>query len=217
VQNTVFTPNHRYLASDVIQSAPRAGSYFDQRNLTGPNPTWLPDNFNSYDCTARIRRGRACVECRYEQTLDQRPGNDILAWDDVAVQCAEDGRRLRAGQPGIVWHDSPAFRKTIELDGRRLRIRYDDTQPGHLVANEFSVDLADLLEGGERQQRAVRRRTATVTSATGLTVTVKLGRGCDFTEATERRRGPDTRVLTEDIQIVATGTGGFDYSIELPG
>lgn len=217
VQNTVYTANHGYVGTDVTQAAPRAGSYQDQRGKYGPNPTWLPDNFNAYVCHGFLDGAQASVECRYEQSSpDQLPENGVLSWDDVVADlCTQDADRLRAGQPGIVWHDSPGFAKTIQLDGRRIHVSYTGTQPGHLVTNEFSVDLLDLLKGGDPQRRTVRGRTATIKSATGFRVRVVLGQGCEFTPETRLRRGPRSRVLTEDIRIVATQPD-FDYTIELP-
>lgn len=216
VQNTVFTPNHGYVATDVTQAAPRAGSYRDQRTDAGPNPTWMPDNLNAYDCTGGLVGPAAQAVCSYLRTpAEELPAEDLLSWEAVAAACEQDGARLRAGQPGIVWHDGAAFTKTITLDGRRVHIQYAQTQPGHLVANEFSVDLGDLLRGGDRATRVVQGGTATITSATGVQVRVVLGLGCDFTEETRLVHGPRSRVLTEDVRIVGGSAGGFDYSIEL--
>ncbi|HEY5821841.1 MAG TPA: hypothetical protein VIT20_07685 [Propionibacteriaceae bacterium] len=217
VQNTVFTPNHAYVATDVTQAAPRAGSYRDQRNDAGPNPTWLPDNLNAYDCTGSLAGPAAQAVCRYLTTpVAELPADDLLSWETVAAACEQDLIRLRAGQPGVVWHEGAAFTKTIGLDGNRIRVQYAQTQPGHLVANEFSVDLLHLLEGGERQTRLVQGNTATITSAAGLSVRIVLGAGCAFTAETRLAAGPGSRVMTEDIRIVAQTAAGFDYSIELP-
>ncbi len=201
LQNTVYTPNHGYIATDVIQSRPRLGTKLDQR-AQHPEPTWLPDNFNAYACT--VLPGTATVECRYE--VAPGPAGTPF-WDDLAAaECVVDGKNLRSGQPGIIWHDeSPAFRKTITLSGRTLHIRYVDTQPGHLVANEFSVDLLDLLQGGDPQVRSVGSTTATITGAADLAVTITLGAGCAFSTEAGQVRGPGTRVLTEDVQIVGSG------------
>jgi len=225
VQNTVFTANHAYLATDVVQAQPRPGRYTDQRNPAGMNPTWLPDNLNAYVCTGRVasgpgpEAGAAVVEAAYVPTPEtDRPPDTVLSWEeDVAPHCRTDGERLRAGLPGVVWHDSAGFTKSISLDGRRLQVRYTGTPVGHLVANEFSVDLLDLLRGGEPQRRVVGPNRATITSATGLVVTVTLGEGCRFTADTRRTNGPGSRVLTEDVRIEATRAGGFDYTVELPG
>lgn len=226
LQNTVFTVNHAYLATDVVQARPRPGRYSDQRNPDGENPTWLPDNFNAYACTGRVEDpsspgapGPAVVEAAYVTTpVADLPASALLSWEDEVVgHCERDGDRLRAGQPGVVWHEGAGFTKTISLSGRRLHVVYSGTTVGHEVANEFSVDLLDLLEGGDPQQRLVAPTTATVTGAGGVAVRVVLGSGCAFTSDTRRVRGPGSRVLTEDIRIRATGSAGFDYTIELPG
>lgn len=217
VQNTVYTPNHAYLATDVLQARPRPGTYEDLRPTARVNPTWLPDNLNAYVCTP-VPGPTAGIECRYLETpAAQLPTEDPLPWATVAAQLELDRDRRRAGQPGVVWHDAAPFRKTVELAGRTLRVRYHDTEAGHLVANEFSVDLHAQLAGGDRQVRVVGDSVATVTSAGGETVTVTLGAGCAFTAACRRKDGPGSRVLTENIEIVGLLAGGFDYAVELPG
>ena len=217
VQNTVYTPNHAYVATDVLQARPRPGTYEDMRPAAKVNPTWLPDNLNAYECTP-VPGPTATVECRYLETPPiQLPTDDPLPWAAVVDQLVLDGNLRRAGQPGIVWHDAAPFRKIIELTGRTLRVRYHDTEAGHLVANEFSVDLHDLLTGGERQVRMVDNSVATVSSAGGDTVTIRLGAGCAFSNRCRQPDGPGSRVLTENIEIVGRQAGGFDYTVELPG
>lgn len=217
LQNTVYTPNHAYVATDVLQARPRPGTYEDLRPTARVNPTWLPDNLNAYECAAVVGPP-ASVECRYLETpAAQLPTADPLPWAEAAAQLELDRDQRRAGQPGVVWHDAAPFRKTIALTGRTLRISYLDTAVGHLVANEFSVDLLALLQGGDRQLRVVGDTVASVTSAGGETVTITLGSGCAFSAGCRRPNGPGSRVLTENIEIVGLRAGGFDYTVELPG
>lgn len=69
----------------------------------------------------------------------------------------------------------------------------------------------------QTQRRVVGTTQGTVTSATGLRVTVIPGEDCEFTPEARQPRSPGSRMLTEDLQLRATGAGGFDYTVELPG
>lgn len=204
LQNTVCTPNHAYVACDVEASAgtygesPRADAVFD----------WIyPDNFNLYDAEPD---DQPSVTFTYgPASLAQAP--DTLA--DLHRCLTEDREAKLAGQRGYVLHDVArfgAFTKTITLEGRTVRIAYAGTAPGHRVANEFCVDLHAAALRGVRQAGVVDHDRATVSNADGLAATVVLGSGCAFA-------GPPThRVMTDTVEVVATGGGTFDYRIELP-
>ena len=161
---------------------------------------------------------------------------------DLDEALAADRTAKVAGEPGLVLHDVDRFgefRKTIQLDGRTVRVRYQGTRPGHRVSNEFCVDLHAATLQGRRQAAEVDAdgRAATVRQAetpynweqqptrspARLGVEVRLGAGCAFTPATCAPLQPPTveklrlhRVMTDNVEIVAPDGGDFDYEIGLP-
>ncbi|TQM38162.1 hypothetical protein [Pseudonocardia cypriaca] len=222
LQNTVWTPNHAYVACDVDPS----------QGTTGTSPAgddafdwYYPDNFNAYD---EIPGGDA-VAVTFEygdgSPLEDAPDN-LQALDD---RLAEDHRAKRAGERGVVLHDVDAFgrfRKTVRLDGRVVHVAYTGTLPGHRVANEFCVDLWASAMQGRRQTATVAPdgRSAEVVNEAGLAVRLELGSGCEFSAAARAPQDEPTvetlrlhRVMTDDLEIVAPAGGNFDYRIVLPG
>jgi hypothetical protein len=222
LQNTVWTPNHAYVACDVDPS----------QGTTGASPAgndafdwYYPDNFNAYD---EIPGGDAlAVTFEYGEGNPLEDAPDTLqALDD---RLAEDHRAKRAGERGVVLHDVDAFgrfRKTVRLDGPVVHVSYTGTLPGHRVANEFCVDLWAAAMQGRRQTATVAPdgRSAEVVNEAGLAVRVELGSGCEFSAAARAAQDQPTvetmrlhRVMTDDLEIVAPEGGAFDYRIVLPG
>ncbi|OLT06919.1 hypothetical protein BJF90_15040 [Pseudonocardia sp. CNS-004] len=222
LQNTVWTPNHAYVACDVDPS----------RGTTGTSPAgndafdwYYPDNFNTYD---EVGTGDPlAVTFEYGEGSPPADAPDTLP--DLHTRLAEDHRAKRAGERGVVLHDVEAFgrfRKTVRLDGRAVHVTYTGTLPGHRVANEFCVDLWAAAMQGRRQTATVAAdgRSAEVVNEAGLAVRVELGAGCEFSAAARAPQDPPTvetlrlhRVMTDDLEIVAPGGGDFDYRVVLPG
>ncbi|GAA5118503.1 hypothetical protein [Pseudonocardia adelaidensis] len=222
LQNTVWTPNHGYVACDVDAS----------RGTTGTSPAgdtafdwYYPDNFNAYDEVA----GADPVAVTFEYGEGDPPDAAPDDLEDLDARLAEDHRAKRAGERGVVLHDVEAFgrfRKTVRLDGRVVHVSYTGTLPGHRVANEFCVDLWAAAMQGSRQAAVVAAdgRSAEVVNEAGLAVRLELGHGCEFSAAVRAPHDPPTvetlrlhRVMTDDLEIVAPDGRDFDYRIVLPG
>ena len=225
LQNTVWSPNHGYVACDVEASRGTVGS-------RPPNDRGLdlyyPDNFNLYDEVFDGTDGPTALPA---VTFEYGPGTGEDPPSTVAgltALLAADRVEKLAGRRGTVLHDVGefgVFRKTVRLDGRTVHVAYRDTEPGHRVANEFCVDLLAAALHGRRQTHAVAPdgRSATVTNDDGLTVRLELGRGCRFADGVTTPMDAPTadslrlhRVLTDDLEIVAPDGGDFSYRIVLP-
>jgi hypothetical protein len=229
LQNTVWSPNHGYVACDVEASRGTVGS-------RPPNDRGLdlyyPDNFNLYDEVAEVNTGGTdgptalpTVTFEYGPGTGEDPPSTVA---ELTTLLAADRVAKLAGRRGTVLHDVGefgVFRKTVRLDGRTVHVAYRDTEPGHRVANEFCVDLLAAALLGRRQAHAVAEdgRSATVTNDDGLAVRLELGRGCQFADGVTTPMGAPTadslrlhRVLTDDLEIVAPDGGDFSYRIVLP-
>jgi hypothetical protein len=224
LQNTVWTPNHAYVACDVeasrgtVGASPSGDAVFDW---------YYPDNFNAYDADPPGGGGDGpSVTLEYGDGAPIEEAPDSVR--DLNDRLDQDRVEKLAGNRGVVLHDVDAFghfRKTISLDGKTVYVTYRDTRPGHLVANEFCVDLLAAAMRGQGQTYTVsaEQRSATLANQAGLAVQVELGQGCAFTEpvpAPPDRPTVDTlrlhRVMTDDVEIVAPDGGDFDYRIVLP-
>jgi hypothetical protein len=226
LQNTVCTPNHAYVACDVdasrgtLGAAPEGDGVFDW---------YYPDNFNAYDVLDAGDGPTPWVTLGYAATADaEHPMAAPETLEELAAQLTQDRVDKVAGRRGIVVSDPEGFgrfRKTIRLDGRTVQIAYQGTEPGHLVANELSVDLWSAAIQGQRQTRTVSTdgRTVTVSNGPRLAADVTLGRSCEFSRATLAPLNPPTvetlrlhRVMTDNVEILAPGGGDFEYHITLP-
>jgi hypothetical protein len=223
LQNTVFTPNHAYVATDVIQSHGIQGTYQDPRSEE-PRPWWYPDNFNVYEDGMIGGDGERSVEFLYRPGTPPPP---TIGLQEFNALLARDRRaRLGSGEAPVVWHDPAfgSFDKKVTLDGRVLTVSYTGVQPGHLVANEFCVDLWTAMMEGALLSRHVGQSGGTITMpAIGATVTVEPGPGCTFshdTGATMHDRSDrylrGHRVLTDRLDLVCPAGGSFSYTIALP-
>ena len=221
VQNTVFTPNHAYVATDLEQTRAILGTMQDPRR-TSPQPWWYPDNFNVYEDGEIGGDGGRSVGFRYRPGSVPPPTIDMPAFTALL----EQDRRARqgSGEPPVVWHDpaNGSFDKTVTLHGRTLTVAYTGVRPGHVVANEFCVDLWAAMNSGAQLIRHVGAADGTVALG-DATVTVVPGPGCTFsddTRATLHDR-PDRylrghRVLTDRLDVVCPTGGDFFYTITLP-
>jgi hypothetical protein len=224
LQNTVFTPNHAYVATDVRESAAMAGSMYDSRLDAGGGPAqasrpwWYPDNFNAYEDGLIGGDGGRSVQFRYRGR--KPPPQSFIDMPGLTGYLEQD-RRARQGHggPALAWGDpGQDFAKTVTLRGRTLTIAYSGTRPGHLVANEFCVDLWRAMVHGDQLVRAVTPDAGTV-SLGGATVTITPGPGCGFSDdtvETDARGLAARRVLTDRFDIVCPDGGDFSYRIDLP-
>ena len=158
LQNTVWTPNHRYLGSDVgLLTRRRVDWTYSRPVRTGDAGTRregrvVPDNFNAYTCGTVDSAGGG-VRCTYDRGW--APGATTQA--ELVDLWRRDGLARRTGTTDrMTWHEDTAFAKTFTLDGTTLRVAYT------------GVDAR--ARGG---QRAVRR---------------PVGRGARGTAAHPRRR-----------------------------
>jgi len=226
-QNTVFTPNHAYVAADVAQSTALVGTYKDPRQQQGPQQQWYyPNNFNEYNYT---KSGKNAV-------FTYQPRNGVppllLNRDTFTQACDDDRARRQSGQPGLVWHDpaTPAFTKTISLQNRRIHVSYVQAPAGHVVSNEFCLDLyTGVLQAQyQTKQVAANNQSIALQGPRASGVTVRLGSNCqfsgagltpDFAAAEAAGNVSDYldlhRVLTDNLQIQCLSGGSFDYFIEL--
>jgi hypothetical protein len=228
LQNTVATPNHAYVAGDLRQSKPTRGTFVDPRRPDDVQPWMYPANFDEYRYDAD-RPG----------TFTYQPGTEVpraLDIDGLRELLVKDREARVAGAPGVVWHDPliPEFSKRIELEGRTVYVSYRDVPPGHVVSNEFCVDLFAAVLHGPAQEKVVGPDAGWVSliGPDELAVTVRLGANCRFRRAALVERFADAvargladagdylelhRVLSDNLQIVCEDGGSFDYTIELPG
>ena len=224
MQNTVFGPNHAYVATDVQQAQWERGVNRDQRSPERDQPCWYPDNFNSYRCTA-VDGPVPAVTCQLQPATSTAP----LDPESFAAACESDGAARRRDEPGIVCHaNEPAtpFSKTITLQDNVIGVRYENVPAGHVVTNEFCVDLENSVLRGDEQRKSVTGGAVTLTNA-GAAVTVTLISGCEFDASATHVPAPGTsappdwgalhRVLTDDLRIRCPGGGSFEYRIDLIG
>jgi hypothetical protein len=229
LQNTVWTPNHAYVACDVEPS----------RGTSGVSPAgddefswYYPDNFNLYD---EIQDDAENLDANGGAagpavTLEYGDGDPLATAPDSLDQLASrldfDRTEKVAGRRGVVLHEVATFgriRKTIRLEGRTVHVTYRNVREGHLVSNEFCVDLWSAVMAGQRQLHSTNGAAAQVINTARVAVRVELGSGCEFSPATRTPLVPATveslrvhRVMTDDIQVVCPGGGDFDYRIVLP-
>lgn len=220
LQNTVYTPNHAYVACDVDAS----------RGTSGEAPSsdrgfpWIyPDNFNAYDVVAEGHGARPWVTLEYGKGTDD-PTPTTLEQLDALLERDREGKVADGPGGGVVLHDTATFgrfTKKITLAGAAVRVEYTGVPPQHVVANEFCVDLWSSTVRGTRQTRQLGADGRTVTLTNGSpAVDVRLGQGCDFSAATCAPLTPPTsetlrlhRVLTDTVEIVSANGGDFDYDI----
>jgi hypothetical protein len=242
LQNTVFVPSHRYIASDVAQSRSTKGEKYNRKphivDDGGPHyedkqfgaEDWLyPDNFNCYKLQSHDDHSATWAF----------PGNrwDIYKADPMNVgkftQLMAAYRAFIQELPGrnrlIEAHlksTKAAFTKTITLDGNTIRVAYAGTLHNHLVANEFSLDHLSMLTDGAMQTRTVidedheiRLQRDDLTPQ--LAVTIRLGPKCHFSEPTLRDDKPGGkpkdrrlhRAFSDCVEVESTADGDFDYTI----
>jgi hypothetical protein len=231
LENTVCTPNHLYIACDLQQSLPIAGRRLEERPRQPSPRDWLyPDTFNEYEAT--LDAGQRLVHYRYGPPVGP-PRPQLL--DDAAFHAAcvadQAGKAApRAGAAtGVVWHDGPAFSKTIRLDGSRLNIHYQQAPAGHVVANEFCLDVRAAMTRGEFQGRSnPDDRSVRLTGPSGVHVTVTARSGCELARSAQL---PDLeaaeaagisaqwlryhRVLTDAVPITSPAGGDFRYTVDV--
>ncbi|MBF0323350.1 MAG: hypothetical protein HQL62_10515, partial [Magnetococcales bacterium] len=116
MQNTVYTPNHAYIACDVHQSRGTSGKKAAPRSGTGNDVTWhYPDHFNSYRMTPIHPH---TVEWSYQRTTPAPTWTLELFRNHLAM----DREARLHGREGVVFHQDPPFSKRITLQDRTLTI-----------------------------------------------------------------------------------------------
>ncbi|MFD1529095.1 hypothetical protein [Pseudonocardia aurantiaca] len=232
LENTVLTPNHLYVASDLIQAAPRVGLRREDRPRQPSPREWLyPDTFNEY--VAAPDPAEPCVRYTYGPAVGPQPAGPV---DDetFARACALDRAGKAAPVPGaatgVVWHEGPSFTKSFRLDGARLEVRYEDAPAGHLVGNEFCLDVRAALTTGAFQQRTSDPDWSAfrLTGPGGLHVTLTPGEGCrltapafvhDVAGAAAQGIAEDWlrlhRVLTDAVELACPDGGAFAYTVDI--
>lgn len=214
-QNTVYTPNHAFIACDVKQAEGTLGTKHNPKSSLKEGERelvcWYPDNFNAYDIL-KVRDNFA--ELHYRQTLPSVPMNLETFRSLLEINRVEK----RAGRSGVIFHRFPPFSKRISLDQRRITIEYDGTAADHIVANELCGDVyRALLFGDANQRHAPSRSSVTILNLEGATVTLTLGDNCAFTAST--REGDKNRrlhrVMTDCIEITSMAPGAFSYHLDV--
>jgi hypothetical protein len=226
LQNTVWTPNHRYLGSDVGLRTQRAVAWTYARPVRAGEvgsvtvPRIVPDNFNAYSCGV-VGNG---VRCAYD--AGWAPATTTQA--ELVDLWRRDGLARRTGTTDrMTWHEGTAFAKTFTLDGTTLRVDYTGVTPGHVVDNEVCVDLWAGAHEGRLLTRAADAGGVTVAMAGAGAARIAAGTGCELTAASRAEtveqaaaQGLATefltlhRVLTEAVQVRATAPE-FSYAVDL--
>lgn len=211
-QNTVYTPNHAYIASDVKQSRGIIGKKYNPKTGVEKDlDCYYPDNFNAYGYN---RVDEKTVEWFYEKT-ESAPAFNIDQFRSLLKQDRE--AKLR-GETGVVFHPHPAFRKQITLSGRTVNIQYFDTTPDHVVANEFTIDLYDSIMFGKRNHRKLlNNNLIEISNDDGVSIRLELGSNCIFSQDTLDAQSNMRlhRVMTDCLELTTPNGGGFSYSIQL--
>ncbi|MBA3906562.1 MAG: hypothetical protein H0X35_07755 [Pseudonocardiales bacterium] len=224
LQNTVWTPNHRYIGSDVDLLTRRRVDWTYARPARAGDPgdaivtRVVPDNFNAYTCGI-VGNG---VRCTYDRGW--APGS--TSEPELKDLWSRDGIARRTGTADrMTWHEDTTFSKTFTLDGTVLRVDYTGVAPGHVVDNELCVDLWAGAQEGLLLSRAADDSGVTLTMDGGGIARLTTGPGCELTPASRAEtvaqaadRGLDTefltlhRVLTDSVQVRATASD-FSYTI----
>ena len=230
VQNTVWTPNHRYLGSDVDLLTQRRVDWTYRRPVDAGNdgavtvPRVVPDNFNAYSCAVVDSGVDSGVRATYERGW--APGGTSEA--ELTDLWRRDGLARRTGTTDrMTWHEDTTFSKTFTLDGTVLRVAYAGVTPGHLVDNELCVDLWAGAHEGALLSRSTDEAGVTVAMPGTAAARLTTVEGCTLTRASRAETvaqaaamGIDTefltlhRVLTDAVQVRATAAD-FTYEIDL--
>jgi hypothetical protein len=228
LENTVLTPNHLYVGSDLRQARAVVGLRNEERpRQPSPQPWLYPDTFNAYE--VQLHQAPPRVRYTYGPPRGMQPKGPIDSRRFAQACRADRLARLNGGR-GVVWHTGPPFSKTVTLHGARVDIAYEGAPPGHLVGNEFCVDVHAALTRGAFQQRCSDRegRWFSVAGPDGVSVTLTTGAGCRLTPpalvhdlATAQVRGISRdhlrlhRVLTDAVEVQSAGGGGFRYVVDI--
>jgi hypothetical protein len=228
LENTVLTPNHLYVASDLDLAAARPGwRHEDRARQVSPQPWLYPDVFDEYESVPDQATGS--VRYRYGPPRGPQP-SDAVEGSAFHEACVQDRRaRLDGVGTPVVWHrEGLDLAKTITLAGRRLTVDYDRAPPGHRVANEFCIDVRRALTGDPVQQRRSGRTWVEVSAPGGAGARVTAAAGCRV-DGVSRLTDPDAaraagqlaefrrlhRVLTDAVVVECPDGGALRYTIDL--
>jgi len=227
LQNTVWTPNHRYIGSTpALPKGYRTVDWQDNRPGETIETLLLPNNFDAHELTAQTQDS---VTFTYRPTQTPEPADRIeqKTYQDLL---ARDGEARRTGNgETVVWHGYPvAFTKTFTLQGTTLRVVFDGVSPGLVIDSEFCVDLLDGALGGALLTREPSAEGIVIRGSTGGAIRIGTPAGGHFTEASLLSTVLDAgangdlgsdflalhRVLTDAVRIEADSPH-VEYEIEL--
>lgn len=213
LQNTVYTPNHSYIACDVLQAAGVMGTKFNPKSTANANlDCYYPDNFNTYDV---LGKGASYVDLKYSNTGNAPATMDIATFRSLL---ASDRMDRMAGGSGVVHHPYPEFTKRISLANRVVSVQYWGAQPGHTVANEFCVDLyRAALYGDAIVRRALSPTNIELSGTRGSSVNLQLGPNCTFTPETDGGTANLHlhRAISDCLDIVCSQGADFSYQFQV--
>jgi len=227
LENTSWTPNHRYLASDLHPWSMTRTVSWDEKRPGSPDLVQRRVPTGMFDYCAGEPFGNGV-------TVNYRPG----LWPPNQVDqgqldqlMAQDGRAARESvtTDRVIWHPpDQSYAKHFTLDGTTLRVHYEDLQVDTIIDNEVCVDLYGGLLRNEllRREPSADRRAVRIVGKAGA-ARIAVDGGGEITTASlltspdeARREGRDEeflglhRVLTEAVQIRATDSS-LDYHVEL--
>lgn len=214
IQNTVYTPNHSYVACDIRES--RASGimgkkYNPKSGVNRDLDCYYPDNFNAYEYIITLPN---TVEWIYKRTTEPPKPFTLNLFRALLRQ---DRQEKEAGQQGVIFHPMPDFKKKIVIDKSTLFINYYGTTPGHISANEFSMDLFNGVTFNGRNKRTMPDvNTIKLSNGLGLSMSLTLLGNCRFTD--HSLEGEENlrlhRVLTDCIEVECSNGGDFGYRID---
>jgi hypothetical protein len=234
LQNTVYTPNHAYIACDVQQSCGIIGTKYNPKTgVERDLDCYYPDNFNTYRFSLVNEN---TVEWFYEKATEEVP--ERLDLTKFRSLLAKDRKEKMSGQRGVVLHSFPPFQKQISLHERTITIRYSNAQKNHVVANEFCMDLYESVMLGKRNslpeiKEGEELTEIEISNGASVFAHLKLGDNCEFTNETKETLGEINnenkeneqnkvkissrlhRVMTDCFELQSKDVGEFSYQIQV--
>ena len=208
----MFTPNHSYIACDVHQARGVIGKKYNPKTKVERElDCYYPDNFNAY-------RYKFVDGNTVEWIYDQSNSMPALNLKQFRLLLEQDREAKLRGEIGIVFHPYSNFTKQISLKNRTIEIRYFDVQKGHIVANEFCVDLNDSIMLAKRQNcNQVNHKNIDILNEDGVAVRLQLLGNCMFTDETlsPERSKRLHRVMTDCLELTTQNGGDFSYRIKI--
>lgn len=242
MQNTVWTPNHRYIGSiPSTTEGPRTVEVADLRTGANGNVdhTIMVNNFDAYAVAPRrtvpAHRSIESAQVAFTYVRGEAAPAKITR-EELETLLRRDGVARAGGTTArpVVWHTRPgSLVKRFTLTGRTLGVDIEGLQPDDVVETEVCVDLLEGVMKGTSLRRTHTSDSVTVTVAgrrargSGRGVRLRIIEGGMLTraslldtlaEAARTRRVSDYlelhRVLTEAVQIIPTSSS-LSYELDL--